>query len=333
MTRLIRPLVQSDHAKPEGALRLAGGWCWFKDVEIVGEGIRGVEALTDDEVRLLTAPRAPLLGLAWERPRTMAILNVTPDSFSDGGQFSTLDETIAATGRLKEQGADILDIGGESTRPGASLVPEKEEITRTEPVIKAASGMGVPISIDTRKAEVAKAALQAGAAMMNDVSALRYDPAMAAVAARAGVPVCLMHAQGEPKHMQSAPRYEDVLAEVYAFLQERIEYAEAAGIPRDRIVVDPGIGFGKTLEHNLILLANLSVFHGLGCVVLLGASRKSFIAEVGGAPEPRGRVPGSLAVALSAVAQGVQILRVHDMAETTQALALERAVRKGRWYA
>jgi dihydropteroate synthase len=227
--------------------------------------------------------------------------------------------------------ADILDIGGESTRPGAVLVAPDQEIARTAPVIAAirAAGIATPISIDTRKASVAASALQAGAGLVNDVSALTFDPAMAAEVARAACPVVLMHAQGTPQTMQADPQYDDVLLDVYDWLAARIAAAMAAGIPRDLIAIDPGIGFGKTVAHNLALLQRLSLFHSLGCPVLLGASRKRFIGTIGGAEVAQARMPGSVAVALAGAAQGVQMIRVHDVVETRQAMRLWFAVLRG----
>ena len=225
-------------------------------------------------------------------------------------------------------GADVLDIGGESTRPGAVEVDQAEEIARTAPVIAAlrAGGLDLPISIDTRKAGVARAALTAGAGIVNDVAAFGFDPALAGVAAAAQAPVILMHAKGDPVTMQNDPQYDDVLLDVFDFLAARVAVAEAAGIPRARIAVDPGIGFGKTLDHNLTLIRGLSLFHGLGCPILLGVSRKKFIGTLGGEADAARRAPGSVAVALAGVAQGAQVLRVHDVWETRQALALWRSV-------
>ncbi|MEZ5912602.1 MAG: dihydropteroate synthase [Paracoccaceae bacterium] len=330
-----RPILCCDTAaRPDDALTLAGGWCWFDRLERLERGkparIVGLREAPDAWLAALTMPRADLAGLAMTQPRLMGILNVTPDSFSDGGRFLA-PEAALAQGRALADGADILDIGGESTRPGAAPVSEADEIGRTAPVIAAlrAGGVALPVSIDTRKAAVARAALSAGANMLNDVAALGYDPALAGVAAASGVPVCLMHAQGEPETMQDDPRYDDVLLDVYDFLAERVAAAEAAGIARHRIVVDPGIGFGKTLNHNLALLRGIALFHGLGCPVLLGASRKRFIGTLGQAPEAADRVPGSVAVALAGIAQGVQIVRVHDIRETRQALTLWQAVTMG----
>ena len=270
---------------------------------------------------------APVAGLTMDRARIMGILNITPDSFSDGGELATMQGAVSrARGMVGI--ADILDIGGESTRPGAETVTIAAEIGRVVPVIDAIrhAGLTIPISVDTRKAAVALAALRAGANMINDVSALRYDPDMAHVAAEAGVPICLMHAQGDPATMQQDPRYDDVLSQVYSFLAERIETAVAAGIARDSIVIDPGIGFGKTLQHNVTLLRGIGRLHGLGRPVLLGASRKRFIGQIGGGSDAHDRLAGSIAVALHGAAQGVQILRVHDTFETRQALSLQQAL-------
>jgi dihydropteroate synthase len=285
-----------------------------------------VAEVPDAVLARLTAPRGALAGLAMDRPQIMGILNVTPDSFSDGGRFLDAAAALAQARAMAAQGAALLDIGGESTRPGAALVPEAEEIARTAPVIAALRGAGLPLSIDTRKAAVARAALAAGAGMVNDVSALTFDAGMAGVVAAAGVPLVLMHARGTPATMQDAPVYDDVLLDVYDWLDGRIAAAEAAGIARGRIVVDPGIGFGKTAAHNLALIRGLSLFHGLGCPLLLGASRKRFIGTISGEERADRRVAGSLAVALAGAAQGVQLLRVHDVAETRAALALARAI-------
>lgn len=271
---------------------------------------------------------APIAGLSMDRPRIMGILNVTPDSFSDGGRFADPNKAVAQACEMVAEGADILDIGGESTRPGAQEVPVDEEIARILPVITAlrASGVQVPISIDTRKADVARAAVLAGADIVNDVSAMQFDPAMAETVAGLQCPVVLMHAQGLPETMQKNPRYDDVVAEVISNLAARIEAARAAGVAETQIVVDPGIGFGKTLDHNIALLRNLHRLHDLGCPVMLGASRKRFIGTITGAETADARMPGSVAVALFGVAQGVQILRVHDTQATKQAVAMQMAL-------
>ncbi len=330
-----RPIAQTDAARPALAPWLAGGWSWFDRLERLERG-KAPKVVTVDEVpetvlRRICDPRADMAGLKMDRPRLMGILNVTPDSFSDGGRFHAADAAVAHARGMAEAGADILDIGGESTRPGSAAVSVGEEVQRTEPVIRALAGAGIqtPISIDTRKAEVAEAALAAGARIVNDVAALSYDPQLASVVAKAGVPLCLMHAQGDPATMQDDPRYDDVLLDVYDYLEARVAVAEAAGIRRDRIIVDPGIGFGKTVDHNLALIRGLSLFHGLGCPILLGASRKRFIGTIGRAEKADDRVPGTLAVTLAGLSQGVQVHRVHDMAEAKQALRLWQAVTLG----
>jgi dihydropteroate synthase len=285
----------------------------------------------DQVLERLTRPRRRIAGLDSTRPHLMGIVNVTPDSFSDGGALPGPDAAIAHGVALAEAGATILDVGGESTRPGSDPTPVAEELARVLPVIEGLRARtGALISVDTRKAAVMARAVAAGAGMINDVSALSYDPEAVSVAAEMRVPVVLMHALGDPKTMQDDPRYDDVATDVYGYLEERIAVAEEAGIDRAQIVVDPGIGFGKTLEHNLELMAGLGLYHGLGCQVLLGASRKRFIGTISQQPEPRLRVPGSIGAALAGAAQGVQILRVHDVAETRAALDVFQASLRGR---
>jgi dihydropteroate synthase len=325
-----RPIPMTDPARPSGALPLAGGWCWFDRVERLSRTepprVVPLAEVPPEVLDRLAADRAPIAGLSWEVPRLMGILNVTPDSFSDGGLFDAPDQALAQARAMEEQGADLLDLGGESTRPGAREVPPEEEAARVVPVLEAIRRhSGITLSVDTRKAAVAQAALSAGAEIVNDVSALQFDPGMARVAARAQG-LCLMHAQGSPETMQDDPRYEDVVLDVYDRLEERLAVAEAQGIPRERILVDPGIGFGKTLQHNVSLLRRLSLYHALGCAILLGASRKGFVGVIGGAREARDRMPGSVSLALHAARQGVQVLRVHDVHETRQALSLQQAV-------
>ncbi|WP_101065369.1 dihydropteroate synthase [Roseovarius salinarum] len=334
MTDYFRPIPRIDPARPKGAHTLAGGWCWFAQAEVLRRGAAPEVIAADDlapEVReTLTRPRAPIAGLGFAAPRLMGILNVTPDSFSDGGEHATFDRAVAHALSMTAAGADMIDVGGESTRPGATEIPASREIDRAVPVIAAvAKDLGAPISIDTRKTAVARAARDAGAALVNDVSAFTFDDGLAPFCAEERLPVCAMHAQGDPQTMQDNPSYDDVLLDVYDFLSGRVAALEAAGIPRDAILVDPGIGFGKTQSHNLALLARLSLFHGLGCPVLLGASRKRFIGDIGRAPTSPERVPGSVAVALAGVAQGVQMLRVHDVAATRSALALWQAATTG----
>ena len=264
--------------------------------------------------------------LVLDRPRVMGIVNVTPDSFSDGGEHATVDAAVVHALRLAEEGADLLDIGGESTRPGADDVPLEEELRRVIPVIERLSkATSLPISIDTSKPEVMRAAVAAGAGMINDVYALRRDGALD-VAAELGVPVVLMHMLGEPRSMQAAPDYDDVVADVHRFLAERIFAAEMSGIPKKRIVVDPGFGFGKTTAHNLTLLAQLERFTDLGVPVLAGLSRKRTIGELTGRDDPHDRVHGSVAAHIIAAQRGAKLLRVHDVAATVDALKVWRAV-------
>ncbi len=275
-----------------------------------------------------TSPQLDCAGriLKLDMPRVMGIVNVTPDSFSDGGAHFDADAAIAHGLKLAEEGADLLDIGGESTRPGAGEVAIEDELRRVIPVIEAlAAQLAIPISIDTSKPEVMRAAVEAGAGMINDVFALRRDGALDAAAAL-GVPVVLMHMRGEPRTMQDAPDYDDVVGEVHRFLAERIFAAEMAGVARRNIVVDPGFGFGKTTAHNLQLLAQLRRFTELGVPVLAGMSRKKSIGELTGREDPRERVFGSVAAHLIAAQNGAMLLRVHDVAATVDALKVWNAV-------
>jgi len=256
----------------------------------------------------------------------MAILNVTPDSFSDGGRFVTADAALARARIMVEEGADIIDIGGESTRPGAQAVSLQEELDRVIPIVRILSSeLAVPISIDTSKAEVMVEAVNAGAGLINDVMGLRTPGALEA-AARSSVPVCLMHMQGEPRTMQQAPVYQDVVADIERFFEERVAASVAAGIPRERLLLDPGFGFGKTLEHNLSLLNHLDRFSRLKLPLLVGISRKSMIGAVlDGAPVGQ-RLYGSLACAVMAVERGASIVRVHDVKPTVDAIKMTAAV-------
>ena len=265
-----------------------------------------------------------LLG---KRTLVMGVLNVTPDSFSDGGKFLQPENAIEQAYAVERAGADLLDIGGESTRPGSAETAASEESHRILPVLEALRGrLKIPISVDTRRASVAELALRAGAELLNDVSGLKSDPRIAEVAARHGVPLILMHMRGEPRTMQQAPEYADVVAEVRDFLVARAAACVAAGIARERIVVDPGIGFGKDRGHNLELLERIAMLHGLGCGILLGVSRKSMIGRVTNSVAAKDRLPGSLAAELHGIGQGVQIVRVHDVAETRQAIAVWQAI-------
>ncbi len=258
------------------------------------------------------------------RPLVMGIVNVTPDSFSDGGLHLSRDAAIIHAHQLVNEGADIIDIGGESTRPGAEPVSVQQELDRVVPIIEGLRGVGVPISIDTFKPEVMRAAIGAGAQMVNDINALQDEAAMRVVA-QSNVAVCLMHKQGDPKSMQAQPHYQNVLAEVSAFLRERISAAEAAGIDMERLVIDPGFGFGKSVAHNFSLLANLSELAELGVPVLAGLSRKSMLGAVTG-QEVGQRLPASVAAALIAVQRGASMVRVHDVRATVDALKIWYAV-------
>jgi dihydropteroate synthase len=275
-----------------------------------------------------TSPQLDCAGrvLRLDRPRVMGIVNVTPDSFSDGGAHDNTEAAVAHGLQLVAEGADLLDIGGESTRPGAAPVPLEEELRRVVPVIEQlARQTQVPISIDTFKPEVMRAAVGAGAGMINDIHALRQDGALAA-AAELGVPVVLMHMQGEPGSMQDTPHYDDVVAEVHRFLVDRMFSAEMAGIAKKNLVIDPGFGFGKTTDHNMILLARSARFLELGVPMLAGLSRKRSIGELTGREAPRERVAGSVAAHLIAAQRGATILRVHDVAATVDALKVWAAV-------
>jgi dihydropteroate synthase len=267
--------------------------------------------------------------LKLDRPRVVGILNVTPDSFSDGGQYASVDDAVAHGLRMVEEGADMLDIGGESTRPGSDDVPVDEELRRVLPVLQQlVARTGVPLAIDTSKPEVMRAAVAAGAGMVNDVYALRREGAMDAVA-ELGVPVCLMHMLGEPRSMQDDPQYDDVVGEVHRFLTDRLFACELAGIDRRKVMVDPGFGFGKNLEHNLALLRALERFASLGSGVYVGMSRKSMIGTLTGRQVPAERMAGSVAAAVIAVQRGARMVRVHDVAATVDALAVWNAVQVG----
>jgi dihydropteroate synthase len=288
----------------------------------------GAETAAEAEALLarLSAPRPPFAGLDLGAPRIMGIINVTPDSFSDGGARFDAGRAVDDGLAMVEAGAAILDVGGESTRPGAAPVDVEEELRRVLPVVRGLAEAGALVSIDSRHATVMAAALDAGARMINDVTALEGDPESLALAAQRGAPVVLMHMRGEPGTMQADPRYDDAALEVYDYLEGRVAACEAAGLARADIAVDPGIGFGKTATHNLDILDRMALYQGLGCAVVLGVSRKGFIGKLSRGEAPKARLPGSLAAALAGVERGVQILRVHDVAETAQALALWRAI-------
>ena len=282
----------------------------------------GLESAVGRVFANLAGPRMAFSGLALDRARVVGIVNVTPDSFFDGGRHGAVDAAIAHGEALIAAGVDILDIGGESTRPGSEATPGDIELERVLPVVRALSGRGALVSIDTRRADVMDAALEAGARVINDVTALRDDPKAAPLVAATGAHVILMHMQGRPRSMQAEPRYGDVVYEVWRFLSDRVEACIRAGIPIARIAVDPGIGFGKTDAHNLRLLSGAAMLHGTGAAVMVGASRKSFIGRIFEDVPAEARLAGSLGAAITAAGQGVQLLRVHDVAETRQALAV-----------
>jgi dihydropteroate synthase len=345
---LLRPtgFVDSPFGHDGKVARLAGGLNWFSMVELITiEGhrrtsaelfpVEEIENRFDEDVegqwKALTGARAPLhLGertIRLDQPQVMGILNATPDSFSDGGQFADAAAAAEAGAELAAQGAAIIDVGGESTRPGAKLVWEGDEIERIIPVISQLVRGGAAVSVDTRKADVMTAALAAGAQMINDVSALTYDGRSGGVIAASSVPVVLMHHKGAPETMQDDPRYDDVLVEVYLWLEQRIAAAEQAGITRDRILVDPGFGFGKNVSHNLELMNGLALFHSLGCPIVIGASRKRTIGALSNEAPVDKRLGGSIAFALKAAEQGAQLVRIHDVFETVQALRVWRGLR------
>ena len=277
-------------------------------------------------VRRVGARRAPWAGLDTTRPLVMGIVNTTPDSFSDGGKHLAADVAIAAGLAMVEAGADIVDVGGESTRPGSAPVTREQELARVLPVVRGLAERGVVVSIDTRHATVMEAAVQAGARIINDISALEGEGAMA-VAARSGAALCLMHMQGQPQTMQDDPSYACAPLDIYDYLAGRIAACAAAGIDPARISTDPGIGFGKTPTHNAQVLAALALYHGLGCPILLGASRKRFVAALSRGEGPDGRLPGTLAAHLAGLDAGVQIVRAHDVAETVQAVRVWQAMK------
>ena len=348
MRTLLRPtaFVDSPFGHDGKVARLVGGLNWFSAVELIQvDGhkrvstdlvpVEGIDARFDDDTKEqwngLTRARRPLqLGertIRLDQPQVMGIVNATPDSFSDGGQFADAAAAAAAGAEMAAQGAAIIDVGGESTRPGAKLVWEGDEIERVIPVVSQLARSGAAVSIDTRKADVMTAAIDVGAQMINDVSALTYDGRSAGVIAASSVPIVLMHHKGAPETMQDDPRYDDALVEVYLWLEERIAAAEEAGIDRNRILIDPGFGFGKNVAHNLELMNGLALFHSLGCPIVVGASRKRTIGALSNEAPVDRRLGGSIAFALKAAEQGAQLLRVHDVFETVQALRVWRGMR------
>lgn len=327
MTDYLRPIPISGPAAPPDALPLAGGPLRFCHIEVLrrqGQAdVHPASEFSSADLARLTKARHPLGEVTFDTPRLMGILNTTPDSFSDGGSYVETGVAIQRAYAMLSEGADILDIGGESTRPGAVETLVDIEIARTHPVIARlrTERFPLPISLDTRKSAVARGS---GAHILNDVSGLRYDPAVADCAAADDLPLILMHSIGTPEIMQDlAPdAYDNVVLDVYDALASAIAAAEARGVRRDRIVIDPGVGFGKTDMQTRALLARISLFHGLGCPILLGVSRKGFIGRTAQVADPAQRGPGSAGIGLWALSQGIQILRVHDIALHKQAIRL-----------
>ena len=316
------------------AAPLAGGPIAFSAAELVtrmadGSGLRQSVSLPQvpaDLLQTFTAPRRSWAGFDLKRPLIMGIVNVTPDSFSDGGDFADADSAIARGVALAKAGADILDIGGESTRPGSAPVPADEEVRRVIPVVRALAERGLCVSVDTRHAIVMAEAVAAGARIINDVTALTGDSESEQVAARSGAAIVLMHMLGEPQTMQANPVYADATLDLLDYFAARLERLATLGVDRARISLDPGIGFGKKDPHNLLILNELAAFHGLGCPLTLGVSRKSFIGRLSRGEAPKERLAGSVTLAALGLGQGVQIMRVHDVPETFQARAMMAAL-------
>ena len=338
MPTWIRPVV----GVGDGGTLLAGGWIRAQQFDVVTRDEDGQHLITrmsedaiidhaDDRNKALAVlenlykPRADFAGLEMAKPHLMGVINTTPDSFSDGGAHLAPAKAIASGMAMWQAGASVIDIGGESTRPGAAPITRNQELARVLPPIIGLARQNIRLSIDTRHAEVMTRACAAGAAIINDVEALRRDGALDA-AAESGAPVIIMHMQGQPETMQDEPHYEFAPVDIYQFLEERVDAAVAAGIAKSHIAVDPGFGFGKTVAHNLQILNWLSLFHGLGVPILFGASRKSTIAKLSKDEPANQRLAGSLTLAMAAYRQGAQLLRVHDVGETAQALAVEQAL-------
>jgi len=354
MDLYLRPtgFIESPQHHEGASMRLAGGMLWFTQIEVIDKtgatatrqlvGVREwdgfVAALSaDKQARCnllsarLTGPRAALqMGertIRLDQPQVMGIINMTPDSFSDGGKNADIEAAASAAIAMSSAGAAIIDVGGESTRPGAPLVWEGDEIKRVEPLIQRLASAGTAVSIDTRKAAVMETAVTAGAGMINDVSALLYDDRAVEVAKAKGVPVVLMHAPSQSSDPHKGGDYGDVVTDVFDWLEARVDAVEAAGIPREEILVDPGIGFGKSLAENLSIINNLSIYHGLGCAILFGASRKRMIGALSNEAPVEARLGGSVFLAMKAIEQGAHVVRVHDVPETVQAVQVWRGLR------
>jgi dihydropteroate synthase len=354
MDMYLRPtgFIESPQQHDGASARLAGAMLWFTQIEVIDKSgaaitrelveMRRWEAFVaslpvEKQARCnllycrMTSHRAPLqMGertIRLDQPQVMGIINMTPDSFSDGGKNADIETAAAAAIAMSGAGAAIIDIGGESTRPGAPLIWEGDEINRVEPLIRRLASAGTAVSIDTRKAAVMEAAVSAGARMINDISALLFDDRALDIAKAAAVPVVLMHAPSQSSDPHKGGVYEDVVTDVFDWLEARVDAVEAAGISRDRILVDPGIGFGKSLADNLAIINNLSVYHALGCPILFGASRKRMIGALSNEAPVAARLGGSVFLAMKAVEQGAHIMRVHDVPETVQAVHVWRGLR------
>lgn len=350
----LRPtgFIESPQRHDGASFRLAGTMLWFSQVEVIDRTgsaterhlvdmrqwdafVANLSSEKQDRCEQLfgriTAARSSLQLreriVRLDQPQVMGIINMTPDSFSDGGKNADIEAAADAAFAMTSAGAAIVDIGGESTRPGAPLVWEGDEIARVEPLIKRLAASGMAISIDTRKSSVMQSAVMAGAAMINDISALLFDDQSLEVAKNLDVPIVLMHAPGHGTDPHKGGDYDDVVTNVFDWLEERIMAVEATGISRDRILVDPGIGFGKSLSDNLSIINNLSIFHGLGCPILFGASRKRMIGALSNEATVEQRLGGSIFLAVKAIEQGAHVVRVHDAAETVQAVQVWRGLR------
>jgi dihydropteroate synthase len=354
MDLYLRPtgFIESPQQHDGASARLAGGMLWFTQIEVIDKtgaattrdivDVRGWEAIVamlsvDKQTRCnmlyarITGSRANLkMGervIRLDQPQVMGIINMTLDSFSDDGKNGDIETAAIAALAMASAGAAIIDVGGESTRPGAPLVWEGDEIKRVEPLIQRMASSGTAVSIDTRKAAVMEAAVAAGATMINDISALLYDDRAAEVAKAKCVPVVLMHAPSQSSDPHKGGDYGDVVTDVFDWLEARVDAIEAAGVPRNMILIDPGIGFGKSLADNLAIINNLAIYHGLGCALLFGASRKRLIGALSNEAPVEARLGGSVFLAMKAVEQGAHILRVHDVAETVQAVQVWRGLR------
>lgn len=335
MRDYFRPILISSVDKPKDAFCLAQGRLWFTSIELLSRDrppeVVPATYLPQKWINRLIGHRPIIAGVNLKKPRIMGILNVTPDSFSDGASFNDPTKALYQAEKMVQNGVDIIDVGGESTRPGAKETPAEVEIQRISPVIRSISAKTkVAVSVDTRKAAVAKVAVENGAKFVNDVSGLKFDPELAPFCAEKNLPVCVVHSSGIPETMQNDPIYENVLLDVYDSLEAQISSLIGWGIGRERIIADPGIGFGKTMEHNLVLLKKISLFHSLGVPLLLGVSRKGFIGRITEEHVAKARVIGSVSAALTGVSQGVQIFRVHDVKETRQAFDMWQMIMFGR---